>query len=434
MVFPNDSCSSRNGKQRNQIAVEGQSRMLKDFLVDDPNSCSSNKGFKSVPRKPHGTSNTYPKLLRSPSKAALTTFSAFQAIINAVKNIPFTAIARSPSILSRTLSRRRSKDSKPSAHRRSETNDTETRVTVTVKDIIRWRSFRDLIDEDSPQLDLASPPHCTTATTNSTASTPCSSSNASSWCFSDVTAESLSFWNGEIGFLEGGKKYLPRVGDDSVEATPEKKSTTTFNEVGPKDDEPQHSPVSVIEFGFNEDEDEESISSFDQKLDIVQRENRELTERIKQFESLSKEWASMEEDLDTNLGKEDEKGTGTMFDDEVEEQAWQLLNQLKPTMENCRHSGVDQLLLLNFFTDELTQVRCRSSETMLEYAEAWIKGEQDQCKGWEVEHKREGYVRDMEKGQSWRNFEEEKEGLVLTMEDEMVTLLIDELLVDLSST
>lgn len=114
---------------------------------------------------------------------------------------------------------------------------------MRVKDILRWTSFRDLVDEKLPQslpLDFASSPHhCTTATTitesttTTTTTTTCSSSsNESSWCDSDFTAEFLrSSWGGENEVREMGKKYLPCVGKESLEATA---GTASYTELDPK--------------------------------------------------------------------------------------------------------------------------------------------------------------------------------------------------------
>jgi hypothetical protein len=192
-----------NLKQRNHFPTDQhRPRKLKDFLNDNPDSCSST-GFKSFPRDLN-------------SKAASTRFSAFQALINAVKKLPFTSTIKSQSIFPRSLSRRLSKKNRrPSKPR-------EIKITVRVKDIVRWASFRDLLEEKSRSLDFAPSPHHCTTTTGSTPTT--CSSNGSSWCESDFTWEYLPSWSSnsqECGETEVhvGKTHLPRVGRDYVEAT-----------------------------------------------------------------------------------------------------------------------------------------------------------------------------------------------------------------------
>lgn len=249
MCSSSTSCSYKNVHQKKPFPLERRPTMLKDFLNENSNSCSSS-GFKSFPRKPeldckarnpNPNSNTTitSKLQRSRSKAASTTISAFQSFMNAVKNIPFTAV-KTPSLLPRSLSRRLSKKSPWS---RKQSRQSQVQISVRVKDILRWTSFRDLVDENLPQslpLDFASSPHhCTTATTitesttTTTTTTTCSSSsNGSSWCDSDFTAEFLrSSWGGENEVREMGKKYLPCVGKESLEATA---GTASYTELDPK--------------------------------------------------------------------------------------------------------------------------------------------------------------------------------------------------------
>lgn len=234
--------STTNAMQRKHFPIDCRPRMLKDFLIDDSNA-SSSSGFKSFPRKPcdssirtlieidlnatNANSNNATQLLRIPSKAASTTISTFQAMINAVKNIPFTAV-KSPSILPRSLSQGLSKKS---TRKKSENRENEAKIKVTIKDMIRWQSFQGLVQEQSPSLDLAasSPHQCATTTPTTTGSTtsttPCNS-NGSSWCDSEFTSEGLPCWNGDLveygeNEAEVGKKNLPFVGEDSMEATTE---------------------------------------------------------------------------------------------------------------------------------------------------------------------------------------------------------------------
>ncbi|GMI95779.1 TON1 Recruiting Motif 9 [Hibiscus trionum] len=242
-----NSCSNFNPnstKGKHNSPLERRPRMLKDFLHDDSSSCSSN-GFKSFPRKSSRENlNNGQRLERSRSKAASTTISAFQAMINAIKSIHFASSVKSPSILlprslSRKLSRRNSQ---------SQLN-VGSKITVTVKDIIRWKSFRDLVEEKSRPSDFApsSPHHCTTATTTTTttgSNTPCSS-NGSSWCDSDFTSEYSP--SDEYGENEVGKKLSPCVGKDPMETKTTTKTAGT--DMGPRyanEEAEQHSPVSVL--------------------------------------------------------------------------------------------------------------------------------------------------------------------------------------------
>ncbi|KAA8520571.1 hypothetical protein F0562_014827 [Nyssa sinensis] len=232
-------------KPKRSSPIGRQPLMLKDFLSDNSNSCSSN-GFRSFPRQPtvrhilefdfKADNIVTSKLLRSRSRAASTTISAIhkasEIVIKAVRHLPFASV-KSPSVLPRSVSRRLLKREFWKKCRNDDVG--QISVTVRVKDILRWRSFRDLVEELQPPLD--SP-----------------------------------FWSadavGYAGVVEREvavvKKCLPEfgVGRDSMEAT-------TGETVEPKgellfEEKELHSPVSVHDFPFEEDEG--SFSSCHQSL------------------------------------------------------------------------------------------------------------------------------------------------------------------------
>lgn len=405
--------------------------MLKDFLGvrDDSNPCSSS-GFKSFPRKfPINQEPCIRNLIeidvnygkyglqRSRSKASAATISAFHAVIHAVRNIHLT---KSPSILPRSLSRKLSR--RNSNHRDSgkEGNRVGFRA-VTIKDIMRWKSFRDLAEEkeNSPPVEFAS----STAST-----TPCSSSNGSSWCESDFTAEYLP--------EECGDKYLPGVGKDLTEATIVEAAESAVGPEGEWDyedeEEEQHSPVSVLGF---QDEDEEPISSFNQSLANMERTKQKLMQKIQHFEYIAKmdhanleEWMSSMEDT-ISSGSEDNNDTEEETD-YVEEKAKKLLDHVKGL--SPIGSGMDELLL-DFFREELDRYKKhgRSNEDeMVEVAKAWMDGDKRMIVGWE-EEKRGIFVEDMKRGGWSIKFEEEEEEeLVSEVEGAIFKHLLDEILGD----
>lgn len=182
--------------------MELRPRRLKDCLLEDSNSCSSN-GFKSIPRRsPLDPSPMIPKRKQS---------SALQAVINAVKNLRSNAV-KSALFLPRSLS-----------HRLPSKNKVENQASVTaivqVKDIIRWRSSKDL-HEDISHFE-PTPPHQNTTTGSSTSS--------SSWCDSDFTSDFLpSSWGGVVE--ECSENKLQSVGEDSCTSV----ITDADTEVGPE--------------------------------------------------------------------------------------------------------------------------------------------------------------------------------------------------------
>ncbi|RVX00972.1 hypothetical protein CK203_022834 [Vitis vinifera] len=365
--------------------IERRPRMLKDFLIDDSNSCSSN-GFKSFPRKAsHCTvrnllecdggergsnSNKKSTFLRSRSTAAATTISAFQKaseiVINAVK---------SPSFLQRSLKRR--------FWRRNSTEERGMTVTVIrVKDIVRMRSFRDVIEEKSAPSD----------STGSITTTATTSSNGSSWCGSDFTADYVQSWSGNSEEYSGanavkvGEKYLPGVGDGNANTTTRTTMSIDAGELRCEEKE-QHSPVSVLDCPFTEDAEPFSFFIRDEE------------------------------------------------EEEAEEKAMQLLDQVKAAGSvEFSKANLNDDLLLEFFRDELMKIS-RGNQTVdkevdaeiLKIAEAWLKGEFE----WGVETEKEACIRDMERGGRWRKFEEEEEEMALELEVLVFEILEDELLGDL---
>ncbi|XP_050378237.1 uncharacterized protein LOC126795439 [Argentina anserina] len=226
--------------------------MLKDYLIDDLSSCSSS-GFKSFPRRQCCTTLRFlleidlksssrpqlppqrsiqnhnnlksqnPKQLlrRSRSRAAASnTFSALQrasgAVINAFRNLQFHSVKSTSSsvqssarkgglvlLLPRSISRRLWR------------KNFQTKVEEE-KDVGRWRSFRELLQEKDTPSDE------TTASTESTDS----KSNSNSWGESEFSLNSESSIGSHVS-TEGkscspeNKKISARVGvtagEDSIE-------------------------------------------------------------------------------------------------------------------------------------------------------------------------------------------------------------------------
>lgn len=185
-----------------------KSRTLKDFLNDNSNSTSySSNGFKSLPRTPTNNTTTMRSLIEIDLNASSST-RIFNSLINSILR------KISSSFTVQTTSSSKKKKSRG-----------ETEVTVRIKDIVRWRSFRDLVDdeEQSQPLDFS-----TTTTTTTTTTSSCSSSNGSSWCESDFTCGYSSSCDGNFGEFTGRKgksskrfsvSVSPGVGRDSVYAT-----------------------------------------------------------------------------------------------------------------------------------------------------------------------------------------------------------------------
>lgn len=202
--------------------------LLKDHLLDDMSSCSSN-GFKSFPRRQCCTSVrflhefdrktiTYVDFRKPPPKSAL---SALQSVITAVKRLPFGA-AKSPeknkssinSFLPRSFSKKLFK--KGGFWKRKPEH----------KEIARWKSFDQLLKEDPEPSNRS----CSSITTTD---------GSKSWSGSDFTASeggnSASEANSNLPEMiknDVDVVEMPGKGDDGVGVTNDDvsaESTTSTN-------------------------------------------------------------------------------------------------------------------------------------------------------------------------------------------------------------
>lgn len=175
-----------------------------------------------------------------------------------------------------------------------------------------------------------------------------------------------------------------------------------------EEEKEQNSPVSVLDFSFQEDE--ESFSFFHQTP-------TNLKPKKMQRKGLFMSNNSM---IST---KEETNG--------VELKAMQLLNLAKGT---SFVESYEDLLLLDFFREELSTSSEQKGDAfdceLLRVAKAWINGEDDGCLEWKMVGKREFSVRDMERGVRWNKFEDDEQELSLEMENLLLNYLVDELLLD----
>ncbi|GFZ01253.1 hypothetical protein Acr_14g0008880 [Actinidia rufa] len=316
-------------------------RMLKDYLLDDLSSCSSN-GFRSFPRRQCCTtvrfllendlrtrdSNRRKRLLRSKSTNTSSTKSAFQraseAVINAVNLLPFAAV-RSPnaskrsknksSMLPRSLSRK--------ILQRSFWKRTD-------KEIERWTSFKYLLENRknpslSPPAFSPSAVTTTTATDSNRSTNSKSESNSSSdgaftsdylLCSSGNSETSIEndvvkswSYDSRVGYISGSIEYVSNyeIIERSDAVDPAKfclfAGSTALKLAGVfsfmnkwpiEEEKEQFSPVSVLDVPFEEDEDEVS-SPFTRRLSRMEGTKLKLMQKIRRLERISlnfNQWTS----------------------------------------------------------------------------------------------------------------------------------------------
>ncbi|KAJ4835653.1 hypothetical protein Tsubulata_021700 [Turnera subulata] len=305
--------------------------LLKDYLLDDLSSCSSN-GFKSFPRRQCCTTvrfllekdlKTKPTKLKPPpppaqhfkrrrpvaaaAAAASTKVSAFhrasEAVINAVKLLPFpsSSSVKSPSpspssrrglFLPRSFSRRLFKKSRfwrkskcsgsGSGSGSSGGGEEEDRGREM---ITRWRSFGEFLEERDKPLDQATivTTTTTTTTTASRLSTSSSSdsngnSNSDSWGESEFTGLSGN------DAAEGEKDLVAMMQDEKEEVSDDRTDggdSVNRKQEWPVEEKEQFSPVSVLDCPF---QDEEEIASLFHSMEGTKNK---LMHKIRRFENLT---------------------------------------------------------------------------------------------------------------------------------------------------
>ncbi|XP_054794423.1 uncharacterized protein LOC129299945 [Prosopis cineraria] len=371
-------------------------RTLRDLLRESSTSSPSPSidGFKPLPRNP--IPSTTMRSLIEMDLSSSSTRNSNRRILNSLLNALVKRLSsfaeKSPSILPRSLSRK----SKSKNWR----GTTEIKVPVRIKDIVRWRSFGDLEEDQRQPLDVSS------------ASSSWSSSEGSSWSDSDFSSYDGNFVECSRNDVVEEKRFSPLVGADSVHAT-------TGNSVGTKRDlslrrqeEEQRSPVSVLQIEQHE------LCPFDQSLVNVQRETQKCAQIIQRINDLT----TFDEGND-DIDEYEEP-------DRTEKMAWKLLHFAKSS-GSFQGSEANYLnkLLLDFFKYEAKKRRIDQEDNEFECeimrrAQDWLNG----SFGDDLENSdKNACIRDMDKRERWNNFGEQKEELASEIESAILDNLIVEI-------
>lgn len=304
---------------------------------------------------------------------------------------------------------------------------------MKIKDIIRWKSFRDInveppLQQPPPQLDftIKSTVNSTAITTTST-TTATTRSSGSSWSECESDFFTSSWEEAQNDNVEDGKKFLFSplvVGKDSGD----KEALTCQVE--------QHSPVSVLQVG------EDEFSLFDQSLANIERRKQKFIQTVQKLESLAKfDLANLDQclSLDDNSGYHEEYEYEYEDDDNdieeqdrIEEKAKQLLNCVKARGSTNGYTDYLDTLMLDFFREELVGRRNQDKNDdeefeleILRIAEDWING----SFAFDAGHvNKDGYIKDMDKRDQWRRFEKEQEELAFEIETAILHSLVADLL------
>ncbi|CAH2078203.1 unnamed protein product [Thlaspi arvense] len=441
--------------------------ILRDYLLDDLSSCSSN-GFKSLPRR---QSSTVHRLLDAEIKRSgifhrkrrlicgLAFSHAVQkastALLSAVKLLPF------PSSSVKSPSPSRKKDDKKGLFSRSlsknfwkklsrrELNNVDGEIERKTEDgeekIQRWRTFaeylQESLDQPSGRISHISP-------TDSTCSDEATLSNAPGGDSSSFGSE--LFTNSEVTQSSSSGESETSNENDAVEDVAEETSSnrvmTSGDYVGShvsdgssvkdnreecvNEEKEQLSPISILQCPFEDDEvtphshqnetDEKKLSRKGRRFEsLVQLEPVDLEKRIEQYVEI--------QDFDSRHMVEKE-------DDHSEIRANRLFALVKSRLtEEPNHllasHQVDNLLLDFFKQDGNNETS--DEDKLVKIVEEWVmrrREEEYMFLSWEVREKREIYVKEMK----WDCIDgDDREHVVEELGNGFVTSLIDELILDI---
>ncbi|KAL6550075.1 hypothetical protein OROMI_020563 [Orobanche minor] len=442
--------------------------LLKDHLLDDMSSCSSN-GFKSFPRSSsqcctavrfhHHDSDRkrqqQKKYLNFKKKTSRSTLSAFRRRVITDMNRLLFAAAKSPekkklkgSFFARSFSRKILEKSCGFWKTRPEQ-----------KEIGRWKSFDQLMKEE-PKLSV----------TDSKSSNSWSEGNFTVSSDSNSSLEvNLNLPDGANDVVENGVDVAENGGVSTNSATSSGSDNTdapihtTKKQWSSDHEKEQFSPMSVLDCPFG-DEDEVSSPFQHTPARAIGTKTR-LVKEIQRFECLAKleplnlaELFALQPDNSDNESSGsplphtspslDEKSVSDIGEEEneAERNALELLGRMKANYS--RSSGLkltEDKLLLDFFREKLSD-KCANTKKqrivssfekgMLGEAEDWIAGQNrhEVFIEWEIMKNRQAYVEDMDGRGEWRTLlDQEREGVTLELENAVFFELMNEVLLEISN-
>ncbi|CAH8312317.1 unnamed protein product [Eruca vesicaria subsp. sativa] len=467
--------------------------MLRDYLLEDLSSCSSN-GFKSFPRRqPPSSSSTVrrlldaeikrsglihhhhhkPRLARRSRTTCGTAIShavhkASTAFLNAVKLLPFHSTVTSrkgdpkqQGVFSRSLSKRLLSKRfwrKPESQSRRE-------VTVELGDgeIQWWISAAFFPDEESldqpadlvlqiPNDEAATFSASEAAaviTTEKFISGADSSSSGSEFftnSSSSETVQSSSSSSSVSSTKSSGEAEEVSIGNDAVVESGEclngdgssvNGNSMCNREESVNEEKEQLSPVSILECPFKDDEyhdDEDDavtdhISDKDDTYEKIARKNRRLNGLV-HLEPLELE-KRIEKYVES---EEDEYSYHTLEteEDESESRANRLFALVKSRIgetNNILASNVADNLLLDYLQED--NIGPKEEILMVKQVEDWVMDRQEEMfMSWEVREMRQVYVKEMK----WGCINgDERECVVEDLANIFFTFLVDEFIFDLVS-
>ncbi|XP_058734059.1 uncharacterized protein LOC131605753 [Vicia villosa] len=396
--------------------------LLKDYLRDDLSSCSSS-GFKSFPRrqccttvgfvkekdlklqrKKRSTASTLPR--RRPTVTALQRASG--AVITAIRSLSSQKSCKpkkaSTGVLSRSFSRKllsRRFWRKPVKEDASE-------------GVLRCRrSFRDLLIHERD--------YKPTSFSEDTVFTPKSVATVSSGCCSNSWGESEFTFSSNTTSSDSS---IDNLVDGVTNGTPHRHKIEAVTHGEWSTEKEQFSPVSILDCPF---EDEEEIKSSFMINSFFQGAENKHIQKTRHFENISsieplvldledepRNYSSKQCSLsviESNIGDNKNKDELNKLMINTEKLLFDYLEQRIEENDNADYSK--NLNLFNVVDD-------------------WMRGKpQEPYLGWEVKEGRYVYISEMERRGEWKNYDQETEQLVLELENDVLSSLVNEIVLDL---
>ncbi|CAF2149290.1 uncharacterized protein LOC106374226 isoform X2 [Brassica napus] len=422
-----------------------KSLSLRDYLLDDLSSCSSN-GFKSLPRLLEADIKRSGILHRKRCSNCGLAFShavkkASTALLSAVKLLPFPSSSvktPSPSRKKGMFSRSFSRNLWKKLSYREVNNVDDREIEGREQKIQRGRSltFGEFLKESLDQPSNAS--FSGEATLSN--STGCDSTSVGSELFtnSEVTQSSgeseTSKQNDAVGdgMEETRNRVVVMMSGDCVGSLVSDRSSVNDNrEECVNEEKEQLSPISILECTFQDD----VVTPHSHQKET---HGKKLLRKSRRFETLVRLVpVDLEKRIEQYVERQDYDSHPMVQTEEnqSENRATRLFALLKSRLTEepsqlLASQKVDSLLLDFFREDGNTDTR--DEHKLVKIVEEWLMRRQEEeymFMSWEVEEKREIYVKEMKWG--FINGDEQ-DYVVEELGNGFVTSLIDELILDLS--
>ncbi|XP_013669755.2 uncharacterized protein LOC106374226 isoform X1 [Brassica napus] len=425
-----------------------KSLSLRDYLLDDLSSCSSN-GFKSLPRLLEADIKRSGILHRKRCSNCGLAFShavkkASTALLSAVKLLPFPSSSvktPSPSRKKGMFSRSFSRNLWKKLSYREVNNVDDREIEGREQKIQRGRSltFGEFLKESLDQPSNAS--FSGEATLSN--STGCDSTSVGSELFtnSEVTQSSgeseTSKQNDAVGdgMEETRNRVVVMMSGDCVGSLVSDRSSVNDNrEECVNEEKEQLSPISILECTFQDD----VVTPHSHQKVFTETHGKKLLRKSRRFETLVRLVpVDLEKRIEQYVERQDYDSHPMVQTEEnqSENRATRLFALLKSRLTEepsqlLASQKVDSLLLDFFREDGNTDTR--DEHKLVKIVEEWLMRRQEEeymFMSWEVEEKREIYVKEMKWG--FINGDEQ-DYVVEELGNGFVTSLIDELILDLS--